>query len=218
MKKDFSSKPESFTETWEGQMNWFSWHYYLTAIPSPVFLVTSYKSNGTENAALQSWSTFTATGGEYICLLGSVSKSQHLYQTLKETGCCVLNFPSKDIYEKCLTTIENNDFDKDEITVSGLTAEKAVKVNAPRVKECFLNVECEFLWEHELVPNGQIVTIALKAVHITMDSDHYDEGKLGRYGETGYIYNVHSRQNPDTGDAYPECLGILKIAENRDNK
>lgn len=211
MKKEFSSKPESFTETWEGQMEWFSWHYYLAAVPSPVFLVTSYKSNGTENAALQSWSTFTATGGEYICLLGSVSKSQHLYQTLKETKCCVLNFPSKDLYDKCLKTIDNNDFDKDEITVSGLTVEKAVKVNAPRVKECFLNVECEFLWEHELVPGGQIVTIALKAVHIAMDSDHYDESKLGRYGKTGYIYNIHSRQNPDTGEAYPECLGVLEI-------
>ena len=192
-------------------MEWFSWHYYLAAVPSPVFLVTSYKSNKTENAALQSWSTFTATGGEYICLLGSVSKSQHLYQTLKETKCCVLNFPSKDIYDKCLKTIDNNDFDKDEITASGLTAEKAVKVNAPRVKECFLNVECELLWEHELVPGGQTVTIALKAVQIAMDSDRYDESKLGRYGKTGYIYNVDSRQNPDTGEVYPECLGVLEI-------
>ena len=211
MKKEFSNKPESFTEIWPGQMEWFSWHYYLAAVPSPVFLVTSYKSNKTENAALQSWSTFTATGGEYICLLGSVSKSQHLYQTLKETKCCVLNFPSKDIYDKCLKTIDNNDFDKDEITASGLTAEKAVKVNAPRVKECFLNVECELLWEHEIVPGGQTVTIALKAVQIAMDSDRYDESKLGRYGKTGYIYNVDSRQNPDTGEVYPECLGVLEI-------
>ena len=211
MKKDFSSRPESFTETWEGQMNWHSWHYYLTAIPSPIFLVTTYKSNGTENAALMSWSTFAAHGGEYICLLGKVSKSQHLYQTLKETKCCVLNFPSKDIYGKCLKTIDNNDFERDEITVSGLTAEKAVKVNAPRVKECFLNVECEYLWEHELIPDSNIVTVALKAVHVTMDSAHYDEGKLGRYGDTGYIYNVHSRNNPDTGEAYPETLGVLEI-------
>ena len=211
MKKDFSSRPESFTETWEGQMNWHSWHYYLTAIPSPIFLVTTYKSNGTENAALMSWSTFAAHGGEYICLLGKVSKSQHLYQTLKETKCCVLNFPSKDIYGKCLKTIDNNDFERDEITVSGLTAEKAVKVNAPRVKECFLNVECEYLWGHELIPDSNIVTVALKAVHVTMDSDHYDEGKLGRYGDTGYIYNVHSRNNPDTGEAYPETLGVLEI-------
>ena len=211
MKKDFSSRPESFTETWEGQMNWHSWHYYLTAIPSAIFLVTTYKSNGTENAALMSWSTFAAHGGEYICLLGKVSKSQHLYQTLKETKCCVLNFPSKDIYGKCLKTIDNNDFERDEITVSGLTAEKAVKVNAPRVKECFLNVECEYLWEHELIPDSNIVTVALKAVHVTMDSDHYDEGKLGRYGDTGYIYNVHSRNNPDTGEAYPETLGVLEI-------
>jgi len=29
------------------------------------------------------------------------------------------------------------------------TAEKAKTVNAPRIAECFLSIECEFLWERE---------------------------------------------------------------------
>lgn len=33
--------------------------------------------------------------------------------------------------------------------MSGLTTEKGVTVNAPRIKECFLNIECDLLWEHE---------------------------------------------------------------------
>jgi len=37
--------------------------------------------------------------------------------------------------------LENNQFETDEITASGLTVEKAIKVNAPRIKECFLNIE-----------------------------------------------------------------------------
>lgn len=213
MKKEFLTKPESFSNKWAGQMEWFSWQDFLAAIPLPIFLATTYKSNGKENASLQSWSTFSGQGGEYICLLGSVSKYGHLYQTIRETKCCVLNFPSADIYDKCLATIKNNDFEKDEITVSGLTVEKAVKVNAPRIKECFLNIECEFLWEHDQFENSANAVIALRALNVAMDSDHYDESKLGRYGRTGYIYNMRCPQNPDTGETGKEGLGILEKIE-----
>lgn len=101
-----------------------------------------------------------------------------MYQSLKETGYCVLNFPSRDVYDFCLNTIDNNQFETDEITASGLTAEKAVSVNAPRIAECFLNIECEFLWEKEHFEGSRDVVVALKASHISMDSDRYDESTI----------------------------------------
>ena len=211
MKKEFSTRPETLTETWPGEMSLFSWEDYVTAIPSPLFLVSTYKSNGKENACLQSWSTFIGKNQNFICLLASVSKGGHLYQSLKETHCCVLNFPSRDIYDRCLKTIENNGFEQDEITLSGLTAEAAVSVKAPRIAECFLNIECKFLWEHECFQGSDSMTVALKAKHICMDSDHYDENKLGRYGKTGYMYNINSPRNPDTGEITPECFGALEL-------
>jgi flavin reductase (DIM6/NTAB) family NADH-FMN oxidoreductase RutF len=186
MKKEFSERPKIFTEPW------CTWQGFLTAMPSLVFVVTGWKSNGKENACLQSWASFTGGGkDEFICILGAVNKSEHMYQSLKETGVCVLNFPSYDIYERCIKTIGNNDLETDEITVAGFTTEKAVKVHAPRIKECFLNIECEFLWEHDIFENvdffgNQNVAVALKAVHISMDSDRYDQNRLGRYGKTGY--------------------------------
>ena len=122
-----------------------------------------------------------------------------MYQSLKETGVCVLNFFSEDISEQCWKTIQNNQFDTDEITASGLTPEKAVKVNAPRIKECFLNIECELLWEHELFPGSRDMTVALKTVNICMDSERYDQSKLGRFGKTGYQFFIHCPTNPDTG-------------------
>lgn len=160
---------------------------------------------------MQAWSSFVGDSGEFICIIGSVSRSGHLYQSLKETKCCVLNFPSGGIYDKCLKTIKNNGFDDDEITLSGLTAEKAKTENAPRIAECFLNIECEFLWEHEHFEGSHCVTVALRATHICMDSDHYDENRLGRYGKTGYIYNINSPRNPETGEIKPECIGILEL-------
>ena len=202
MKKEFSTQPEKMVEQWPGEFTTISsWHDAVTRMPAPLFLVTGWKSNGKENACLQGSSAFVGSGGEFICILGWVNKNGHMYQSLKETGCCVLNFPTRAISDQCFKTIENNDFDKDEITASGLTAEKAVKVNAPRIAECFLNIECEYLWEHQLSPaNPSMVAVAVKTVHIAMDSDYYDESKRGRYGKDGYLYMAGAPHNPETGE------------------
>lgn len=188
-----------------------SWYDLVTAMPSLVFLVTGWKSNGKENACLQSWSSFVGSGADnFICIMGKVNKGGHMYQSLKETGVCVLNFPSINIYDRCIKTIGNNQFETDEITASGLTAEKASRVTAPRIKECFLNIECEYLWEHELFEGSQEVAVALKTVHICMDSEHYDQSKLGRYGEKGYIYQIDQPTNPETGESVGINYGVLE--------
>ncbi|MCL2704016.1 MAG: flavin reductase [Defluviitaleaceae bacterium] len=201
MKKEFSAKPEIMKEVWPGEFKSFSWKELMTAIPTAMFLVTGWKSNGKENACLQQYSTFVTDSGEFICIMGWVSKNGHMYKSLKETGCCVLNFPSGDLNDQCIKTVENNQYETDEITASGLTAEKAAAVNAPRIAECFLNIECEYLWEQQNFEHSSRVVVALKAVHICMDSERYDQGKLGRYGETGYMYNIYNARNPDTDKA-----------------
>ena len=205
--------PESFTEQWPGELDMFSWQEFLAGIPSPLFVVTGWKSNGKENACLQSWSTFVSAKGEFVCILGHVSKGGHMYQSLKETGCCVLNFPYYEAYDHCLKTIANNSFETDEITSSGLTVHKAVAVNAPRIDECFLNIECEFLWEREHFDGSDGVVVALRAVHMAMDENYYDQapGKQGRYGKTGYLFNINSPRNPETGASEGSALGILEI-------
>ncbi len=188
-----------------------SWYDFVTAIPSLVFLVTGWKSNGKENACLHSWSSFVGSGADnFICILGKVNKGGHMYQSLKETRVCVLNFLSNDISDRCMQTIQNNQFETDEITASGLTAEKASKVNAPRIKECFLNIECEYLWEHELFEGSNEVAIALKAVNICMDSQRYDQNEQGRYGKNGYLYYIEQPTNPDTGEITPISFGTLE--------
>jgi len=213
MKKEFASKPEKVKQQWEGEFDGHSsWHEVVTQLPQPVFLVTGWKSNGKENACYQSRSAFVGSGGEFICILSWVPKGGHMYNSLKETGCCVLNFPTRDIADKCWKTIENNDFETNEITASGLTAEKATKVNAPRVKECFLNIECEYLWEQQLSPhNSDVAVVAVKAVNICMDSNYYDQSKIGRYGKDGYLYLANSPHNPDTGEIGDFGFAALEI-------
>ena len=132
MKKEISitERPERFSEEFLRCCGNMSWYDFVAGIPSLVFLVTGWKSNGKENACLQSWSAFVGGGAEnFICILAKVNKNGHMYQSLKETKVCVLNFPSNDIYDRCIKTIGKKAFDIDEITASGLTAEKALNAS-----------------------------------------------------------------------------------------
>mgnify|MGYP000955732718 CR=1 FL=1 len=115
MKKEYSAIPKSMLNM---ETYGFSWMDFITAIPAPLFVVTSYKSNGKPNACLQSWACFNGNPHGFYAILSSVNKAGHLYQTIKETGEAVLNFPSADIYELCTATIVNNGFNDDEIALS----------------------------------------------------------------------------------------------------
>lgn len=205
MKKHLSVQPALY----EGrQMCGFNWKEHVTAIPSPLVVVTTYKKGGQTNATMQSWLTF-GNDNDFYCIFAAVSKHGHMYQTIHERNALVINFPSADVYAKCYDTIQHNQPEDDEIALAGLTAESATLVDAPRIAECFLNLECEFAWEKELFPGSRQVVMCVKVVGMSMDEEHMDEQKLGRYGETGYLYNIHFPSNPVTATEGPESLGTI---------
>jgi flavin reductase (DIM6/NTAB) family NADH-FMN oxidoreductase RutF len=194
MKKEYSSVPLSMSRM---ETFGFSWMDFVTAIPSPLFVVTSYKANGKPNACLQSWACFSGDTGGFYAILSSVSKEGHLYGTIRERGVAVLNFPSADIYARCMKTIAHNGLNDDEIALAGLTAESAAIIDAPRIRECFLNLECRYLWEREIKAGDTHVLMCLEAVNVCLDRAHMSEAVQGRYGESGYLYNVHYPVDPE---------------------
>ena len=140
-KKKYSALPDSMKDM---EMYGFHWMEFVLSIPSPLYLLTSRKSNGLSNACMQSWTTFTGGKNGYFAIVSAVSKYGHLYRTLHETGEAVINFMSADRYDACMSTCRNNGFDTDEIKAAGLTPVPADLVNAPMVDECFMNLECRF--------------------------------------------------------------------------
>lgn len=138
MKRKYSTLPESMSKM---EMFGFHWMEFVTQIPSPLYIITSYKNNGLSNACMQSWTTFTGGKNGFYAIVSAVSKYGHLYQTLHETKEAVINFMSADIYDKCMSTIRHNQFDDDEIAKAGLASIKADMVNAPMIEECFINLE-----------------------------------------------------------------------------
>lgn len=207
MKKQYGTKPKSMQNM---EMYGFSWIDFVTAIPSPLFVVTSYKSNGLPNACLQSWATFVGDEQNFYCIMASVNKNGHMYKSIKETSNLVINFPSAKYFKCCAETIKNNQFDDDEITKSGLTIEKSTYVNAPMIKECFLNLECQYHWERELTEDSSHVVMCVVVKNVWMNTEYFNEESKGRYGESGYIYNIHHPVNPETGEGKNDSIAILK--------
>lgn len=212
MKREYASIPPSMADM---ETYGFSWMDFVTAIPSPLFVATTYKPDGKANACLQSWATFTGNKQGFFAILAAVNKQGHFYKTLKDTGVCVLNFPPAELYDRCAATIRNNGWEQDELAASGLTAEPAAAVNAPRIAECFLALECEYAWEKALIEGADHMLLCLKVINVCVDEEHLDESRLGRYGETGFLYNVHHPLNPETyaGKASDHLAVLRKLRD-----
>ena len=197
MKHAYREMPEGMKGTFgDFSRNFgFSWKEFVTTVPSPLFLVTTYKKDGQPNACMQSWATFTSAnhGNGFYAILASVNRNGHLYRTVQERREAVINFMSAEHHAACMATIKHNGPEEDEITASGLTAEPAAWVNAPMVKECFMNLECRYLWEKEIVPGDDHVMICLEVVGLHIDKDHLAD----RTGERGLLYNVHYQIDPE---------------------
>lgn len=211
MKYTYSEMPNTMKGTFGdfSRSFGFSWKEFVMTIPSPLFLVTTFKSNGQPNACMQSWATFTSAnkGNGFYAILASVNKNGHLYQSLNEQKEAVINFMSADYHSKCMDTIKNNEFDMDEITESGLTVNQADWVNAPIVEECFMNLECKYIWEKEIVPGDDHVMVCLEVI-----GAHIEEAYLAdKTGEDGLLYNIHYPLDPEhIGKTAHDYAGVLK--------
>ena len=186
MKRKYSTLPKSMSKM---EMFGFHWMEFVTQIPSPLYIITSYKNNGLSNACMQSWTTFTGGKNGFYAIVSAVSKS-----------------------DSCeMSTIRHNQFDDDEIAKAGLTSIKADMVNAPMIEECFINLECKYKWEKEIAEGDDYTLMCLEIVNVHIDERHLDENDLGRTGKTGILYNIHHPINPEqfSGTAH-DYLGVIE--------
>ncbi len=197
MKHSYREMPESMKGTFAeySKAFGFSWKEFVMTVPSPLFLVTTYKPNGQPNACMQSWATFTSAnfGNGFYAILASVNRNGHLWQSLNARREAVINFMSAETYDACMATIRNNRYDQDEITASGLTAVPAEWVDAPMVEECFMNLECRYAWEREIAPGDDHVLVCLEVIGAHIDDAHLAD----KTGAQGLLYNIHHPLNPE---------------------
>ena len=105
----------------------------------PVVLVsTAFK--GRPNIMTLAWHTMIEFKPALVgCVVSDENAS---FNTLKKTKQCVINIPTKELAGKVVLcgTISGTEIDKFE--KFRFTAKASTKVSAPRIEECYANLEC----------------------------------------------------------------------------
>jgi flavin reductase (DIM6/NTAB) family NADH-FMN oxidoreductase RutF len=201
--------PENLPEIWPGSYDLFSWLAYVVAIPNSISLITTRKANGAPNACLHSWGLLVGDRDNYTSLL-AMHDYFHTYENILREGEWCLNYPSFEHYPQSFETIRVNHPDNDEITDAGLTVETSKKVQAPRIAECKINLECKLEWHHPLYEGSSWVLVAGKVLHVAIDENVTVTDPAERMNAMKLMYNIRGTINPTNLEMYgPNSLGLL---------
>lgn len=203
------AQPSYLVEDWPGKYDVFSWLEYVVTIPNPMFVITTRKANGAANANLHAWGLLVGERDHYSSLLALLEQTHTVANILREGEWC-LNFPSVALYPQCFETIHCNGPDNDEIADAGLTAEPAQTVQAPRLAECAINLECKLSWHRPLYEDSQWRLFVGRVQHAAIDEAALAVEPEQRIANLGLMYNVRGTVNPLNGSYYgPNTLGLL---------
>lgn len=201
MKHEFDAEnmPEVVKESWPGQFNIFCWIDHVINMPLPLYLITTYKENGLPNACFHSWSHFEGNGksGEYIIL--GLNTNGHTYQNIKRSGVFCINYPSFDQIRNCHATIRHNQYEADEIMEGGFTAEASKRIDAPRIKECCLSLECTYVKECEIDQDCNSNLVFSKVLHVGASDAAIETDFRRRMEKMNLMLNFREQINPLTG-------------------
>jgi flavin reductase (DIM6/NTAB) family NADH-FMN oxidoreductase RutF len=202
-------QPDYWIEDWPYKFEVFSWLEYVITVPNPIFLVTTLKENGKPNANLHSWGFPVGDKGSYSVLL-ALLKGTHTFENIQRTGEFCINYPSVQHDSACFETVAKNGIDNDEICDAGFTLEEARTVSAPRIAECFFNLECRMEWTRPIYPESAWQVLLGRVLHAAVDEEVMIPEPKARAARMGLMYNMRSNINPLNGEYYgPNTLGLL---------
>lgn len=149
-------------------------------IPRPIGWISTVSSTGEYNLA--PFSFFNAVGEDPPHVMFSTvrtgDKNKDTLNNVLATKQFVVNMVTEDLVEKMNTTAQAIPSDESEFDLAGLTPIPSVFVQAPRVKECLVTLECEmvhhyFLEDHK---NGGACVIIGKVLLFHVDEKVLLEG------------------------------------------
>jgi flavin reductase (DIM6/NTAB) family NADH-FMN oxidoreductase RutF len=203
------TQPDYLIEDWPNKYQVFSWLEYIVTVPNPIFLVTTYKENGKPNANLHSWG-FPLGDRDHYSFLLAIMDGTHTFKNIQRTGEFCVNYPSFQQCPACFETINKNGPENDEITEAGFTLETARLVGAPRIAECFFNLECKLEWNRPITAANTWQVMTATVVHVAVDEAVMVPEPEERARRMGLMYNMRSNVNALTGEYYgPNTLGLV---------
>jgi flavin reductase (DIM6/NTAB) family NADH-FMN oxidoreductase RutF len=128
--------------------------------PGPIVLVSS-AWKGEQNIMTMGWHTVMEFTPSLIgCMITSAN---HSYEMIRKSRECVINVPTTDLADAVVGIGNCTGSEVDKFEKFGLTAQKAKKVKAPLIKECYANIECKVIDTRMLNKYNFFILQAVKA-------------------------------------------------------
>jgi len=201
MKREFRVvQPEQWVQVGPGKDDdIFSWLGHAVTIPSPICFVTTRKPNGAPCAILNGQGSLQGDKDNYSCSLAVPDNEQTFNNILREGEWC-LGFPSFEVQKRCIEIIRLNGFGGDDISADGFTFEPPVVVQAPRVAECSINLECRLEAHRLLSENSGWHVFLGRVVHAALDDDGTNLGPFERMRKMEQMYVDRMKRAQQTGE------------------
>ncbi|MCM8768353.1 MAG: flavin reductase family protein [Candidatus Omnitrophica bacterium] len=127
----------------------------------PVIIITTFHPTGIVNAG--TFGAYTNLSPTEVGI--AIGRPSHTYQNIKRTGELVLNVVTRPLALAAEVCAEEIPPTESELDKAGLHSEPSRKVKVPLIKECVVNIECQFLKELEIGYHSLVVVKCL-AGHI----------------------------------------------------
>ncbi len=124
--------------------------------PGPIVLVSS-AWEGRRNIMTMGWHTVMEFSPSLVGCV--ISAGNHSFEMVRRSRECVINLPTTALTDELVGIGNTSGIEVDKFERFGLTAEKAKRVKAPLIRECYAHFECRladdalvdrynfFIWE-----------------------------------------------------------------------
>ncbi len=141
------------------------------AIPTPVWLVGTYDSQGKANIMTAAWAGIC--NSDPPCVQVSLREARHTYKAVMERKAFTISVPGEELWRETdyAGMVSGKHADKFGDTV--FTPVKSGLVDAPFVKECGMVIECRL---KETVNLGSHVMVVGEILDVKVDEDALTDG------------------------------------------
>ena len=206
-----TERPGHFQPGYPEQWDIVSHLECAAGIPQALFAITTRKENGRPNVCFHSWSCFHGDKTAFFSFLGGLFQHTHTYANILREGVFCLNFLPLSAYEGLCKTILYNQEDLDEIQAGGFTLEPAATMDAPCIRESFLQLECTLEEAKDLSGAGITAMVTGRVQQVRLE-EAYARELDRRYGPAGFMLLASAPQNLQTGQASPSRILTLNVA------
>ena len=202
--------PSYFHPSYPEEFELFSHFETTSAIPSPLFAITTWKANGKPNVCFHAWSCFHGDKTAFFAVMGNLYQHTHTYANIQRDKCFCLNFLPIHYYDRLVATIHTNHEQTDEFAIGEFTLSPSKTIHAPAILEAFLNVECVLKQTQDLSGAGQTAMVVGQVNHMSVEQT-YAQGYHKRYGQDGFMMLLPAPQNLITGAPQASAIATMHI-------